>query len=45
MDNYFTFPRVIAALREKQNGVVGTARFRGRNCPPRKLREIKKKKT
>ena len=42
MDNYFTFPKVIAALREKDIGVVGTARFRGKNWPPRELRDIKK---
>ena len=42
MDNYFTFPRVIAGLREKDIGVVGTARFRGKNWPPRELRDIKK---
>ena len=28
MDNYFTLPKVIATLREKGIGVVGTARFK-----------------
>ena len=27
MDNYFTLPKVIAKLREKGVGVVGTAQF------------------
>ena len=39
MDNYFTLPKVIAALREKKIGVVGTSRFK-RNWPPKKLKNI-----
>ena len=39
MDNYFTLPKVIAKLRDKNIGVVGTARFR-RNWPCKELRNI-----
>ena len=28
MDNYFTLPKVIKALRDKNIGIVGTARFK-----------------
>ena len=40
MDNYFTLPKVIAYLREKNIGVVGTARFR-RGWPGSELKSIK----
>ena len=34
MDNYFTLPKVLKALREAGIGIVGTARFRGHGWPP-----------
>ena len=43
LDNYFTLPKVIAALREKGIGIVGTARFR-RGWPPAKLANISQDK-
>ena len=39
MDNYFTLPKSINALRYKGIGIVGTARFR-QSWPPEKLRKI-----
>ena len=39
MDNYFTLPKVIAKLREKGIGVVGTSRFR-KNWPSKELKCI-----
>ena len=39
MDNYFTLPKVIAKLREKGIGIVGTSRFR-KNWPPKELKCI-----
>ena len=39
MDNYFTLPNVIAALRADGIGVVGTARFK-KNWPGKKLSKI-----
>ena len=39
MDNYFTLPKILKILREKNIGVVGTSRFR-QNWPPKKLREV-----
>ena len=44
MDNYFTFPKVIHALRQAGIGIVGTARFRGKSWPPKELRAITKEK-
>ena len=44
MDNYFTFPKVIHALRQAGIGIVGTARFRGKSWPPKELRVITKEK-
>ena len=41
MDNYFTLPGVIKALRDKCIGVVGTARFK-RSWPPKELKVIEK---
>ena len=41
MDNYFTLPKVVAALREKNIGVVGTSRFR-KNWPHEDLRNAPK---
>jgi len=42
MDNYFTLPRVLATLRDKGIGVVGTSQFK-RNWPPEALRNIDQK--
>ena len=39
LDNYFTLPKAIAALRNQNVGVVGTARGR-RNWPPSKINSI-----
>ena len=39
MDNYFTLPKVIKALRDKSIGVVGTARFK-QSWPPKELKSI-----
>ena len=39
MDNYFTLPKVMKKLREKDIGVVGTACFR-KNWPPKELKNI-----
>ena len=39
MDNYFTLPKVIAVLQEKNTGVVGTSRFR-KNWPSKDLQKI-----
>ena len=39
MDNYFTNPKVIHKLRERQIGVIGTARLK-RNWPPKELKEV-----
>ena len=39
MDNYFTMPKVISALRKKGIGVVGTSRFQV-NWPPKILKNI-----
>ena len=39
MDNYFTMPKVISALRKKGIGVVGTSRFQV-NWPPNVLKNI-----
>ena len=39
MDNYFTLPKVIAKLREKGVGVVGTSRFQ-KTWPPAALKAI-----
>ena len=39
LDNYFTLPKVILALREQGVGIVGTARAR-RNWPPKKIGKI-----
>ena len=44
MDNYFTLPKVIKALRDSNIGVVGTARF-GRGWPPAELKKISDKET
>ena len=41
MDNYFTLPGVMKTLREKNIGVVGTARFK-QNWPPKELKVIEK---
>mmetsp|Transcript_1985 Transcript_1985/g.2830 ORF Transcript_1985/g.2830 Transcript_1985/m.2830 type:complete len:213 (+) Transcript_1985:449-1087(+) len=40
MDNYFTLPCVIKTLRNKEIGIVGTARYRGRSCPPQMLKDV-----
>ena len=40
MDNYFTRPKVIAALSELDIGVVGTSRFT-KSWPPTSLKQIK----
>ena len=42
MDNYFTLPKVIAALREMGVGIVGTARYRSKAWPPNELKAISK---
>ena len=42
MDNYFTLPKVMLALRKANIGCVGTARFRGKDWPPKVLKEVKK---
>ena len=42
MDNYFTLPKVIAALREMGIGIVGTARYRGKVWPPNELKSVNK---
>ena len=42
MDNYFTLPKVMLALRKANIGCVGTARFRGKNWPPKILKDVKK---
>mmetsp|Transcript_17478 Transcript_17478/g.39451 ORF Transcript_17478/g.39451 Transcript_17478/m.39451 type:complete len:315 (-) Transcript_17478:15-959(-) len=39
MDNYFTLPKVIHKLRQMEIGVVGTARFRAGNWPPKELKD------
>ena len=39
LDNYFTLPKVIKILREKEIGIVVTARFR-RDWPPASLAKI-----
>ena len=41
MDNYFTLPGVMKALRDKHIGVVGTARFK-KSWPPKELKVIEK---
>lgn len=43
MDNYFTFPKVIKALRDLDIGVLGTSRFR-KTWPPRRLKNVNKEK-
>ena len=44
MDNYFTFPKVIYALRQAGIGIVRTARFRRKSWPPKELRALTKEK-
>ena len=39
MDNYFTSPKVIKSLRDRDIGVVGTARFK-KTWPPQCLKQI-----
>lgn len=41
MDNYFTLPKVIVALRNMGIGIVGTARYRG-SWPPKELKNVSK---
>ena len=43
MNNYFTLPKVIVVLQEKNIGVVLTSRFRI-NCPSKDLRKIQQEK-
>ena len=40
MDNYFTRPKVIAALRDLGIGIVGTAKYQ-QGCPPVCLKQVK----
>eukprot|EP00957_Ditylum_brightwellii_P054813 4154072-Ditylum_brightwellii.AAC.1 len=42
MDNYFTLPHVVSKLCEIGIGIVGNARYRGQNWPPKQLKEINK---
>ena len=42
MDNYFTLPRVIKALRDKGIGIVGTAKYQ-RAWPPTELKQVSDK--
>ena len=44
MDNYFTLPHIIAALREINVGVVGTARYLSGSWPPKILKDMSKEK-
>ena len=39
MDNYFTLPEIIKALRDRSIGVVGTARFK-QSWPPKELKQV-----
>ena len=41
MNNYFTLPRVMKTLQDKNIGVVGTSRFK-QNWPPKELKVIEK---
>ena len=42
MDNYFTLPKVIKALRDKGIGIVGTAKYQ-RAWPPIELKQVSDK--
>ena len=42
MDNYFTLPSEISVLQDKEIGIVGTAPFHGKTCPPQNLQDISK---
>ena len=39
MDNYFTLPKIMKSLRNREIGVVGTSRFR-KAWPPNKLKQV-----
>eukprot|EP00957_Ditylum_brightwellii_P091990 7003731-Ditylum_brightwellii.AAC.1 len=42
MDDYFTIPWVLSSLHDKDIRVVGRARYRGQNCPPKELKYVNK---
>ena len=42
LDNYFTLPKVIKALRKHGIGVIGTSRFK-QGWPPNELKDYHKK--
>eukprot|EP00957_Ditylum_brightwellii_P025085 1898463-Ditylum_brightwellii.AAC.1 len=44
MGNYFTLPQAIASLHGKGISIVGTACYRGKTWPPKKLKDVDKDK-